>query len=247
MAARDNLMPRLQELLESARILPEKTARDQMVTAAAPSYLTTTLVPAIAKGTPGIRFRTIEAGDAFIRAYAGDDVFQIALTLSAQSLTHSWLSTKVGSVRQGFFVSPALAAKLGTTTTREALRAIPFVTAIYHSNGQFMPGDDGCPIPRAERISGHEVPTVAIALELAAVTPQIAYGPEIAARAIVRSGRLKEIAVHGCDRSMDVYLHVNSDRLLAKTRTSIVTVLTTTLRDVRDVPRARAQRGSLSS
>ena len=126
---------------------------------------------------------------------------------------------------RSFFVSPRLAAKLGVSTTREALRGIPFVTAVYHSHGQFLPGDDGCPIARAERISGHEVPTVAIAIELAAATDQVAYGPEIAAREVVRSGRLVEIAVRGCERSVDAYLHVNGDRVLARTQAKIVTAL----------------------
>lgn len=224
-------IPRFQELLESARVLPQKASRGTILTVAAPSYLTATLVPAIASATLNLRLRIVEAGEAFIRAYAGDALFQVALTLSAQSLPRSWQSTKVGSARLGFFVAPSLATKLGTTTTRDALRTIPFVTAIYQTNGQFMPGDDGCPIPRGDRVAGHEVPTVAIALELAAVTPQIAYGPEIAARAMVRSGRLTEIVVEGCERSVDVYLHVNADHVLAKARASMLVALTASLEE----------------
>jgi len=99
------------------------------------------------------------------------------------------------------------------------------VMPFYHANGQFVPGDDGCPIPRAERVSGHEVPTVAVALEIAAVTGQIAYGPEIAARSIVQAGRLVELDVPESGRSVDLYLHASADRVLAKTHADLVRVL----------------------
>lgn len=223
------LITRFQELLEAARVLPDQTAREIRLTVAAPSYLTTTLVPAAAKALGGARLRTLEAGDSFIRAYAGDDVFQLALTLSPQSLPRAWVSSKAGTVRQAFFASPAVAAKIGRSPSRERLCSVPFVMAVYHSNGQFMPGDDGCPIPRAERIAGHEVPTVAIALEIAALTDQIAYGPEIAARAHVSAGRLVELSVRGEERSVDVHLHVNGDRVLAKTQAGVLAALSATL------------------
>jgi DNA-binding transcriptional LysR family regulator len=224
-----DLLPRLQELLESARVLPERAARDELFTVAAPSYLATTLVPSVAGALDDIRLRTVEAGEAFIRAYAGDDVFQLALTLSAQTLTRAWSSTKAGAVRQSFFAAPSVAAKLGTTVTREQLRKMKFVMPVYHSAGQFLPGEDGCPIARAERIAGHEVPTVAIALEIASITQQIAYGPEIAARAHVADGRLVELHLKGDESAVDVYLHVNQDRVLARTRTRIMDALAAAL------------------
>lgn len=229
-----DLLPRLQELLESARILPERAARDELVTIAAPSYLATTLVPTVAGALDATRLRTVEAGEAFIRAYAGDDLFQIALTLSAQTLTRAWSSAKAGTVRQSFFAAPAVAAKLGTTTvTRDQLRKMPFVMPVYHSAGQFLPGEDGCPISRTDRIAGHEVPTVAIALEIASITNQIAYGPEIAARAHVADKRLVELHLKGDQSAVDVYLHVNQDRVLARTRTQIMGALRDALQERR--------------
>lgn len=237
----NDLLPRFQELLESARLLPEQTAREALLTVAAPSYLATTLVPSMAGALVGARLRGLEAGESFIRAYSGEDVFQLALTLSAQALTPAWVSTKVGTVRQSFFGSPALAARIGTSPSRAQLRSVPFVMAVYHASGQFMPGDDGCPIPRSERLAGHEVPTVAIAFEIAALADQVAYGPEIAARALVRAGRLVELDVRGEAREADVFLHVNGDRVLAKTQSRVVAALAAAL--ARPSPERKKGRG----
>jgi hypothetical protein len=80
--------------------LRESGRGQALLTLAAPSYLATTLVPEVAATLTDVRPRTAEVGESFIRAFAGDDVFQVALTLSPQALTRTWVSTKVGSMRQ---------------------------------------------------------------------------------------------------------------------------------------------------
>jgi DNA-binding transcriptional LysR family regulator len=223
------LLPRLQDLLESARGLPEQATGAELLTIAAPSYLATTLIAAIATSLEGSRVRAVEGGEAFFRAYAGDDVFQLALTSSEEPLTHAWSSEKLGTLRQAFFAAPSVAAKTGTTVTRKQLRDLPFVMPIYHRNGQLLPGEDGCPIPRSDRVTGHEVPTAAVAFEIAATTRQIAFGPEIAARAHVRDGRLVELQLEGEVTTVDLYFQVNQDRVLERTRAKVVAIVTDAL------------------
>lgn len=218
------LVPRLQDLLGRARALPKRGVEDARLTVAAPSFLTTTLLPSLAS-LPGVQLRVLEAGEAFIRAYASDDVFQIALAMGAAPLARAWVSTRLGALRQGFFASPALAQVIGRVTSREALASVPFVMPVYYAGAQFLPGDDSCPIPRGERTAGHETPTIAIALEIAARTRQLAFGPEIAARSLVEQGRLVEVAVRDVSCAMELFLQVNAEHVRSSTHKRMVAAL----------------------
>src|SRR6185436_76870 len=107
-----------------------------------------------------------------IRAYASEGLFEIALTHAEERLPPSWTSEKVGRVRHGLFTTPATQERLGPSPAPDALRELPFITPVYVGGGEILAGEVRCPIPRAERITGHEASTIAAGLELAASTGQ---------------------------------------------------------------------------
>lgn len=221
-----SVVPALDDLVTRARNLAEEKldAPRRRVTIATPSYLTS-FVPSIVRALPDVRIRTLEVGLSFIRGYATEGLFDTALTLGGERLAPGWLPTRVATVRRGLFASPRLAKSLGAKPSPARLRAVPFVTPIYQSANQLLPGDDGCPLPRSERIIGHEAATAAMAFEIAAVSEQLAFGPVLAATSLVRAGALVEIKVPGWRLSDALFLHTHGDRVLSSIQRAMIGAL----------------------
>jgi DNA-binding transcriptional LysR family regulator len=229
------IVPRLEEIIEKVQSLAEVSvvAPEMKLTVAAPSYLCAAYLPVVVAAVPDARFRGLECGTAYMRAYATENVFQIAITIGEEKLSESWVSTKAGVMRRGLFATPELARKLGPSPSKEKIVQYPFILPVYSTGGggQFLPGDDGCPIPTADRVMGHEAATVGVGIELAAATHQLVFGPTIAARTLVLAGRLVEIKVPGWNLNETLYLHTNADRVLARVQKSIVEALRKTAKD----------------
>jgi DNA-binding transcriptional LysR family regulator len=226
------IVPRLEELVERVQSLSATSEVPELkVTLAAPSYLCQAFLPVAAAAVPDVRFRGLECGNAFMRAYATESLFQLAITLGPEKLPDPWVSTPAGSVRRGLFASPEVAKQLGPHPSPSKVLAYPFVLPVYNSGGQFLPSDDGCPIPRAERTMGHEAATVGVGLELAAATNHVVFGPAVAARTLVLAGRLAEVRVRGWHLTEELYLHANADRILSRMQKAVVEALRSAARD----------------
>ena len=76
---------------------------------------------------------------------------------------------------------------------------------------------DGCPLAPNERKTGHEAQTISLALELAAETGQLIFGPALAAKPFVEHKRLVEVPVQGWQVSFDLILAVDVDRVTQRT------------------------------
>jgi DNA-binding transcriptional LysR family regulator len=226
------IVPRLEEIVAKVQALSRTSEipSELQLTVAAPSYLCAAFLPTIVAAVPDARFRGLECGSAFMRAYATENLFHVAVTIGEEKLPDSWVSTRAGAVRRALFGTPEIAKKVGPHPSPKKLLGIPFILPVYNSGAQFLPGDDGCPIPREERIMGHEAATVGVGLELAAATHQLVFGPVIAARTLVMAGRLVEIKVPGWELTESLYVHADADRVLARVQRAIVEALG------RDVP-----------
>lgn len=224
------LAPRFEEIVERLSTLEPAVAETAPeLTVAAPSYLSSVFVPVIAECQPGTRVRGIELPPALIRAYASESFFELALTIGLQRLPKSWASVRIGELRISLFASPAVAKSLGKAPVAASkLRDIPFVRPINSFNGQFVRIDDGCPLG-ADRRLGHEAQTIALGLELARRTGQLAFGPAIAARAAIENGSVVEVRVKGWDVTEPLYLSCNGDKLLSRVQKSIVDAMSAEL------------------
>ena len=223
----------LTEIVRRARALPRARSAEVTLTIGAPSFLAMAFFPQLAKATAGVHVRAVEAGGSTLRIYAAEDVVQMALSLSAERLSAAWISTKIGTVRQSLYTSPTMAKQIGAKPTAAALEDVPFVLATNYTHGEFQPGNDECPIPRADRKAGHEAATIGVAIELAAECDQLVYGPEVAARSLVSQGRLVEVKIAGFRRMSPLYLHVNGERVLARVQKTVLH----TLREVLEPPK----------
>jgi DNA-binding transcriptional LysR family regulator len=194
------------------------------LTVAGPSFLIASFLPAVAACQAEVHVRGIELAPALVRAYAPENVFEMAiLARSADRMPTTWVSVKVGEIRCGLFATPELARRLGSFPVAvDKLRSIPFVTPIYHAEGRYFPVDDDCPLSLAERKPGHSAQTVGLALELAARTNQLVFGPVVAARRFVTTDALVEVPVRGWSVTEPLYISCNADRMMAKVQTAVV-------------------------
>src|SRR5262249_24112004 len=143
----------------------------------------------------------------------------------------SWGVEIVGELRKVLFASPALVAKLPRPPVPvSALREFPFVCPVYRQQGRVVPVDDDCPLPRAQRRVGHQVQTIVVALEVAAATSQLVFGPTIAAQRHVRSGALIEVPVQGWDVKESLQFACHVDRVSARQRAAIAGALRTSMK-----------------
>jgi hypothetical protein len=144
-------------------------------------------------------------------------------------------------MRKGLFASRALAKTLGPEPIPvERLRGIPFVMPLGNVQGQLIPADDECPLTASERTAGHEVQTFGVALEVAARSEQLVFGPVLAARRHLMEGTLVEIRVKGWNVSHPLHLACNGDRVMAPVQRAIVSALKTALEELEGMGVAEA-------
>ncbi len=190
---------------------------------AAPSYLLASFVPAIVETQPQLNVRGIELPPALLRAYSTEDFFDMCIYADGNGLSTTWASTVVGRLRRVLFARPDVARSLGPEPVpAERLRALPFVCPVYYADGHLVPADDDCPLPRAERVVGHQALAIGLALELASRTGQLVFGPRIAGRRHVGAGLLKEVQVEGWDVSSPLIVACNGDRVLARVQAAVI-------------------------
>ena len=197
------------------------------ITVAGPSYLVTHLLPVIANAHPRLRTRGLELPPAHLRAYVTENVFDLALAVGdIEGRPSTWLSDEVGEVRAELLGSPALAAKLGPLpASLDRVRQLPFVVPSAAPSDRFAPLDDACPLPREERRVGHETQTIGAALELAAETGHVVFGPLLAARHYIEAHRLAVIPVAGWNVTAPLCMVCNGHRVLASVRKSLLRAL----------------------
>ena len=194
------------------------------LTIAAAAFMVSRFVPAIAAALPGFRLRAVEMAPALVRSHGSEGFFDLVLTLGPARLPPLWSETRVGKVAMALFASPKLAAqlRLDGPVTEEKLRRVPFISALYSLDRTFVPVDDECPLPRAQRLLGHEVQTIAVALDLAARTPHVVFGPLISADEHLRRRTLEVVPVVGWDVHEVLYVSCNVDRVLAHAQKAVI-------------------------
>jgi DNA-binding transcriptional LysR family regulator len=190
------------------------------MTVGAPSYLQSSLLPVLGAAAPSVRLRAFELPPSLLRASAQDDGFDVVLLPGGgEHLPPSWVSEEVGKLRRGLFASPVLRQRLGKGPVPLArLAEVPFIIPIFRQQGRVVPVDDDFPIPRVQRKVGHQVQTFHVALELAAHSEQLAFGPAIAVQRYLASGELVEIPIEGYTASEPLTFGCNVDRVSARLR-----------------------------
>lgn len=194
------------------------------LTIAGPSYLVTHLMPTIAMSHPRLHLRGLELAPAYLRAYVTENVYDIALVVGdLEGKPSTWTTDEVGEVRAELLAPPAIAAKLAPfPITTDRVRTLKFVVPTVAPSDRFVPLDDACPLRRDERIVGHETQTIGAALEFAAQTDHVVFGPLLAARRLIEANVLVHVPVEGWNVSEPLCVVCNGNRVLANVRKSIL-------------------------
>jgi DNA-binding transcriptional LysR family regulator len=218
----ERLAPRMQEVVSRVSLLRGEPDPLPEVTIAAPSYLMTHLIAPAAMALPRWRVRGIQLAPAHMRAYATERLFDVAVVIGDVRLHESWCTAAVGTLRSALFASRSLATTLKPFPVHpDRLRDLPFISPIIVVNGQALPADDQCPVPRGSRLLGHEAQNIGLGLELAAATNQLVFGPVIAARPFVERGQLEEIPVSGWNVLDTVHLGCHGEAVLARVQKTL--------------------------
>jgi DNA-binding transcriptional LysR family regulator len=214
------LRPQLQELMDRLQRLQRgELAVAPQLTVAAPSYVLSYFLPHIVRALPDLRIRGLELPPALIRADANAGYFDVALSTHIDTMPEAWVTGEVGQLRKAVLASPPMLGRLRPLPLEvDALRELPFVGGIMVINGQVAPTEDDCPLPRQERLIGHEAPTIRVALTLAASSDQLVFGPVIAATEYLRDGLLNEVPVRGWKLSDPLLLACHGDRVRSTTQ-----------------------------
>jgi DNA-binding transcriptional LysR family regulator len=202
------------------------------LTLGAPSYLQAALLPVLASAAPNLRIRAFELPAALLRAGAHDESFDVLLLPGRpEHLPPSWVAETFGEIRKGVFASPPTRERLGRAPVApDALGEVPFVTPVFKQQGRIVPVDDDCPLPRHKRRIGHQVQTIGVALEIAAQTNQLVFGPLLAAQRHLRAGSLVEVPVAGWNLREPLTFACHADRVSARLRSALLAALRAAMR-----------------
>ncbi|HET7786385.1 MAG TPA: LysR family transcriptional regulator [Myxococcales bacterium] len=218
------IFPRLDEIAAQLSVARgNEEPADSLLTIAAPSYINSLFLPAIAEAVPEMRVRGLELPASLVRTLAPGGLFDVTVLVGQPRLPRTWTATPIGSTRKIVFAPPRIARLFGAgPIAMERLREFRFVSPVYHVGGQFVPVDDDCPLPAALRRRGHEAQTIGAALELAARTGQLVYGPACAGIRQLAAGELTELRVRGWNAQDPIYLACNAERVLARVQRALV-------------------------
>lgn len=225
------MVPQLEAVTSQLRNLRRgEAAPGQEVTLAAPSHILHAFAPAIALALQPLRLRCLQMAMAQITGMATQNLFDLVLAPTEGRYPPSWSTERLGTIRNGLFTTPALAATLKPfPVSVERIKAAPFLSPVHHVNSQLAPVDDGCPLPYSERKVGHETQTVLLGLEVAAATGQLIFAPRASARRHLDIGLLVEVPVQGWQVEDPLFLVSNVDRVVAPVRKTIADTVSRTL------------------
>lgn len=220
-------IPMLEEIARGLRDLREKRQEaTPMTRIAAPSSILSCVAGVLAEHVRGARFSCLELDPVRTRALALEDVYDVALLADERSLGDLYAHERIGEVDNRLFARPSLAKELGPgPISPEKLRTIPFVMPLSLQDARVSRGRDLCPLPFEHRVPGHAAATFGAALELAARSDSILFGPLVAAREYIARHELVEVEVHGWSIRWTIYLACHTTRVQARTARTLKNVL----------------------
>jgi DNA-binding transcriptional LysR family regulator len=220
------MLPRIAHAVGELRALTgARDAQDPDIelTVAGPSYLIANVVPVFAELAPRVRIRGLELPPAYLRAHVAENVFDVAIVPGGiPGHPATWTDDVVGEIRAVLLGRPSLVRKLAPLPlAHERVRALPFIVPAMIGGDRFIQLADACPLPREDRHVAHEVQSVGAALEIAARTDHVVFGPALAARRFIEGHLVAEIPVVGWDVREPLHVMCNGDRVLSRLRTAL--------------------------
>lgn len=204
------LLPYLENIASLQEKLSGETkkSQDHIFSFASSSFMSTHLMPYIvhhiSETSPDVKFKLIDLPPTAFISAALRGAYEYCIHSKELEWPKTWTTEKVGNLKFNLYARKKHPV-LKQPTLKNVLK-YPFVIPIYWSQDGTQYGDDQCPIPMSKRIKGHETATAASAAEIVKVSDQLAFLPEIVARA----PGLEEIKLPWKTIERPVYLSVKS-------------------------------------
>ncbi|WP_374035614.1 LysR substrate-binding domain-containing protein [Bdellovibrio bacteriovorus] len=147
-----------------------------------------------------------------LRQTATEGVLDVALHLEDIQWPQTWSAAEVGSMHWNLYVGKNHPLK-GSVSKDELLK-FPFARSAYWNGRSIAQAADPLPIPRSERIMGHEMQTALTAIEIVQHSNNVALIPNIIARKAEEAGLIRSLKIRGLDPiESRIYLSVRSDKI----------------------------------
>lgn len=150
-----------------------------------------------------------------LRQTATEGVLDVALHLEDIQWPQTWSAVEVGVMTWNLYAGRNHPLK--GTVSKEELLKFPFTRSAYWNGRAIAQAGDNFPIPRSERIIGHEMQTALTAIEIVQHSDNLALIPNIIARKYEDAGLIQSLKVRGMDLAESkIYLSVRSDKISQK-------------------------------
>lgn len=203
-----------------------RATRQPELSLAGPPFLLGLILSAVTRQLSRYRLRLMELQPPLVRMFLGDGAFDITFTPGETRLPPTWKAVQVGTSVYALFGAPEVVAALGDGTGQplapQALQSQPIIGSVYYANRQFLPSTDGFALSAEDRTRGHEVGSLAMALDLARHTDQLVFAPITAAAAYVKRGELLEVPLSTPSYEEPIYVACNIDRVPALVQNAVV-------------------------
>lgn len=192
------------------------SSRTKTLSVASTNLINTFVLPRViaSLGTksPDTRFRLLDVAPDQMVALGSRGLIDIAVDLGAHQWTKNWEVKRAGDLVFGLYGRKG--HPLGNQANVEQVKRFPFLYPTYLTQNAVRFGNDQCPIPRTQRILGHQTSTAASAMRIAQASDQLLFGPKIVIEGSEGALPLMEIEVAGWDVvRQPVYVAVNLDQV----------------------------------
>lgn len=209
-------------LVEANQLLPSKnsiTTSQQVFTVGTRGFLNIFLTDAFLLGLKDAKsphlVRFIDLSPEELRYTVFEGVLDIAVSLEPFNWPKNWTVQEIGKLNWSFYVNKS--HPLEGKVSRDELLKYPWTKSAYWNGSAIKQATDALSIPRQDRISGHEIQTALVAIEVIKNSENVALIPDIVASAPCEFGAIKRILCPEVETpSATVFMGINAEKISQK-------------------------------
>ncbi len=154
----------------------------RMISLASSSFLSTHLVPLVLGALPAYRFRVIDLPPTSLVNAGLRGAFSYCFHSQVLEWPQTWTTKAAVPLRWNLYAREG--HPILSSPTLKSILKYPFIIPIYWTSEGTQFGNDQCPVPLAKRIRGHETATAQSAAQIAKVTDQVTFLPEVVGESV---------------------------------------------------------------
>lgn len=209
-------------LLEANTLLPSKNSEKrslQVFTVGTRGFLNVYLTDAFLAGIKETKsqhlLRFIDLSPEELRYTVFEGVLDIAISLEPFNWPKNWTVQEIGKLNWSFYVNRS--HSLDGKVSKDELLKYPWTKSAYWNGSAIKQASDSVSISRQDRMSGHEIQTALVAIEVVKNSDNVALIPDIMATGPCEAGSIKRLFCPDVETpSAAVFMGVNADKINQK-------------------------------